>query len=129
RSFLGSIAAAAAFSLAMIIWRLPLLRSRTRLESLVSREAAFLYNNLFLVAFALTVLWGVIYPLVSEAVRGVAVTVGAPYYDFFAIAFGLPLVLLMGIGPLVGWRRASLRAVARSLLWPAGTALVVGILL
>jgi len=127
--FLGFIAVVAAASTALIIYRLPLLRSRTRLESLVSREAAFLYNNLFLVAFALTVLWGVIYPLVSEAVRGVAVTVGAPYYDFFAIAFGLPLVLLMGIGPLVAWRRASLRAVGRSLLWPAGTALIVGILL
>src|SRR4051794_14454668 len=127
--FLGFIAVVAAASTALIIYRLPLLRSRTRLESLVSREAAFLYNNLFLVAFALTVLWGVIYPLVSEAVRGVAVTVGAPYYDFFAIAFGLPLVLLMGIGPLVAWRRASVRAVGRSLLWPAGTALVVGILL
>jgi cytochrome c-type biogenesis protein CcmF len=127
--FLGFIAVVAAASTTLIIYRLPLLRSRTRLESLVSREAAFLYNNLFLVAFALTVLWGVIYPLVSEAVRGVAVTVGAPYYDFFAVAFGLPLVLLMGIGPLVAWRRASLRAVGRSLLWPAGTALAVGILL
>ena len=104
----------AAGSVALIIWRLPLLRSRTKLESLVSREAAFLYNNLFLVAFALTVLWGVVYPLVSEAVRGVAVTVGAPYYNFFAVAFGLPLVLLMGIGPLVAWRRASLRSLGRA---------------
>jgi cytochrome c-type biogenesis protein CcmF len=127
--FLGFIAVVAGASTALIIYRLPLLRSRTRLESLVSREAAFLYNNLFLVAFALTVLWGVIYPLVSEAVRGVAVTVGAPYYDFFAIAFGLPLVLLMGVGPLIAWRRASLRALGRSLLWPAGVALVVGVLL
>src|SRR5262245_58347036 len=114
--FLAFIAVVAGASTALILYRLPLLRSRTRLESLVSREAAFLYNNLFLVAFALTVLWGVIYPLVSEAVRGVAVTVGAPYYDFFAIAFGLPLVLLMGVGPLVAWRRASLRALGRSLL-------------
>ena len=99
---------------ALIIWRLPLLRSRTKLESLVSREAAFLYNNLFLVALALTVLWGVVYPLVSEALRGVAVTVGAPYYNFFAVAFGLPVVLLMGIGPLVAWRRASLRSLGRA---------------
>src|SRR5262245_30318639 len=127
--FLAFIAVVAGASTALILYRLPLLRSRTRLESLVSREAAFLYNNLFLVAFALTVLWGVIYPLVSEAVRGVAVTVGAPYYDFFAIAFGLPLVLLMGVGPLVAWRRASLRALGRSLLWPAAAALVVGVLL
>jgi cytochrome c-type biogenesis protein CcmF len=124
--FLGFIAVVAAGSAALILYRLPVLRTRTRLESLVSREAAFLYNNLFLVAFALTVLWGVVYPLVSEAVRGVAVTVGAPYYDFFAIAFGLPLVLLMGIGPLVAWRRASLRALGRTLLWPAGVAIVAG---
>ncbi|MGH3052237.1 MAG: heme lyase CcmF/NrfE family subunit, partial [Gaiellaceae bacterium] len=124
--FLGFIALVAAASTVLILRRVPLLRSRTRLESLVSREAAFLYNNLFLVALALTVLWGVIYPLVSEAVRGVAVTVGAPYYDFFAVVFGLPLVLMMGIGPLVAWRRASLKALAASLAWPGGAALVAG---
>jgi cytochrome c-type biogenesis protein CcmF len=124
--FLGFIAVVAAASIALILVRLPLLRARTRLESLVSREAAFLYNNLFLVALALTILWGVVYPLVSEAVRGVAVSVGAPYYDFFAIVFGLPLVLLMGIGPVVAWRRASLRSLGRQLAWPAGVALLVG---
>jgi cytochrome c-type biogenesis protein CcmF len=124
--FLGFIAVVIAASITLILVRLPLLRSPTRLESLVSREAAFLYNNLFLVALALTVLWGVVYPLVSEAVRGFAVTVGAPYFDFFAIAFGLPLVLLMGVGPLVAWRRASLRALGTSLLWPTGVALVTG---
>ena len=127
--FLGFIAVVAAFSIALIITRSPQLRSKTRMESLVSREAAFLYNNLFLVALALTILWGVIYPLVSEAARGVAVSVGAPYYDFFAIVFGLPLVLLMGIGPVVAWRRASLRSLARQLAWPTGVALAVGVLL
>jgi cytochrome c-type biogenesis protein CcmF len=127
--FLGFIALVAAASIALILVRLPLLRSPTRLESLVSREAAFLYNNLFLVALALTVLWGVVFPLVSEAVRGVAVTVGAPYYDFFAIAFGLPIVLLMGVGPLVAWRRASLRALGASLVWPAGVAFLAGVVL
>jgi cytochrome c-type biogenesis protein CcmF len=124
--FLAFIAVVIAASVTLILVRLPVLRSPTRLESLVSREAAFLYNNLFLVALALTILWGVVFPLVSEAVRGVALTVGAPYYNFFAIAFGLPLVLLMGIGPLVAWRRASLRALGKSLTWPAGVALTVG---
>ena len=127
--FLGFLAVAAVSSTALILWRQSLLRSRTRMESLVSREAAFLYNNLFLVAFALTVLWGVAYPLVSEAIRGVASTVGAPYYNFFAVAFGLPLVLLMGIGPLVAWRRASLRSIGTSVAWPAGVALACGIAL
>jgi cytochrome c-type biogenesis protein CcmF len=127
--FLGFIAVVVAFSIVLITTRVPQLRARTRMESLVSREAAFLYNNLFLVALALTILWGVVYPLVSEAVRGVAVSVGAPYYDFFAIVFGLPLILLMGIGPVVAWRRASLRSLARQLAWPTGVALAVGVLL
>jgi cytochrome c-type biogenesis protein CcmF len=126
---LGFICVVAAASFALIVFRLPLLRTRTRMESLVSREAAFLYNNLFLVALALTVLWGVAWPLVSEAIRGVASSVGAPYFDFFAIVFGLPLVLLMGLGPLVAWRRASLRALGAAVAWPAGIALACGIAL
>jgi cytochrome c-type biogenesis protein CcmF len=127
--FLGFICVAALFSTALIIWRLPLLRTRTRLESLVSREAAFLYNNLLLVALTLTVLWGVAFPLLSEAVRGEKFTVGPPYFDFFLRVFGIPLLLLMGIGPLVAWRRSSLRALGTSLIWPAVAALVAGVVL
>src|SRR6266516_972116 len=127
--FLGFIALAATFSTALILWRLPLLRARTKLESLASREAAFLYNNLLLVAFTLTVLWGVAFPLLSDAVRGEAVTVGPPYYDFFLKVFGLPLLLLMGIGPLVAWRRSSLRALGVSLAWPTAVALLAGAIL
>ena len=127
--FLGFIVVVVAFSTALIFRRLPSLRTRTRLESLASREAAFLYNNLLLVAFTLTVLWGVAFPLVSEAVRGETLTVGPPYYNFFLRVFGLPLLLLMGIGPLVAWRRSSLRALASSLAWPSAAALVAGALL
>jgi cytochrome c-type biogenesis protein CcmF len=127
--FLGFIVLVAAFATALIFYRLPLLRTRTRLESLVSREAAFLYNNLLLVAFTLTVLWGVAFPLLSEAVRGEPITVGAPYFNFFLRVLGLPLLLLMGIGPLVAWRRSSLRALGASLMWPAVVALVAGAVL
>jgi cytochrome c-type biogenesis protein CcmF len=127
--FLGFIIVVATFATAMIIYRLPLLRAKTRLESLVSREAAFLYNNLLLVALCLTVLWGVVWPLVSEAVRGEAVVVGRPYYDFFLRVFGLPLLLLMGIGPLIAWRRASLRGLGRMFVWPFGVALSTGAIL
>src|SRR4051794_4502083 len=123
---LGFIALVAAFSTALIFWRLPLLRTRTRLESLASREAAFLYNNLLLVAFTLTVLWGVAFPLISELVRSERITVGPPYFDFFLRIFGLPLLLLMGIGPLVAWRRSSLHALGRSLLGPLLFALACG---
>ena len=127
--FLGFIIVVAAFSVALILWRLPLLRSKTRLESLVSREATFLYNNLLLVALCLTVLWGVLFPIVSEAVRGTTLTIGPPYFNFFLRAFGLPLLLLMGIGPLVAWRRASLRSVGRTFVWPFAVSLLVGAIL
>src|SRR5918999_1095308 len=86
----------------------------------------FLYNNLLLVALCLTIFWGVMFPIVSEAVRGEAVTVGPPYYNFFLKAFGLPLLLLMGIGPLIAWRRASIRSLGRTFLWPLGVSLVAG---
>jgi cytochrome c-type biogenesis protein CcmF len=127
--FLSFIVLVVAVSLALVFWRLPLLRAKTRLESLVSREATFLYNNLLLVALCLTILWGVAWPLVTEAVRGESVVVGRPYYDFFLRVFGLPLLLLMGIGPLVAWRRASLRSLGKTFAWPAGAALGVGVVL
>ena len=127
--FLGFIVLVVAFSLALVFYRLQLLRARTKLESLVSREATFLYNNLLLVALTLTILWGVAWPILSEAVRGESVVVGPPYYNFFLRAFGLPLLLLMGIGPLVAWRRASLRGLLRTFIWPAGTALAAGAVL
>src|SRR6187401_829426 len=115
--FLGFICFVVAASLALLFYRLPLLRANTKLESLVSREATFLYNNLLLVALCLTILWGVTFPILSEAVRGEAVTVGRPYYNFFFRSFGLPLLLLMGIGPLIAWRRASLSSLGRTFLW------------
>jgi len=127
--FLGFICVIAVGSTALILLRLPLLRSKTKLESLVSREATFLYNNLLLVALSLTILWGVIYPLVSQLVRGEPSTVSKPYYDFFLHTFGLPLLLLMGIGPLVAWRRASVRALGRTFFWPLIVALVAGVVL
>jgi cytochrome c-type biogenesis protein CcmF len=127
--FLGFICLVTAGTAALILSRLPLLRARTRLESLVSREATFLYNNLLLVALTLTILWGVVYPLLSEAVRGESATVSKPYYNFFLHSFGLPLLLLMGIGPLVAWRRASVGAVARTFLWPLAAAVLAGTVL
>lgn len=127
--FLGFICVVVFGSLALLFARLPLLRTKTRLESLVSREAAFLYNNLLLVALTLTILWGVAYPLVYEAVVGESRIVGRGYYDFFLRVFGLPLLLLMGIGPLVAWRRASLRSLALTFAWPAGVAVVTGLVL
>ena len=127
--FLAFIAVVVAVSLGLVFWRLPQLRSQTKLESPVSREAAFLYNNLLLLALCLAIFWGVVYPMVSEAVRGEAVVLGRSYYDFFLRAFGLPLLLLMGIGPLVAWRKASLRSLVTTFRWPTAVALVAGFVL
>ncbi|MDQ3777494.1 MAG: heme lyase CcmF/NrfE family subunit [Actinomycetota bacterium] len=127
--FLGFIGLVLTASVALVVSRLPLLRAKTRLESPISREATFLYNNLLLVAFCLTILWGVLYPILTEWVRGEPITVGPPYYNFFLKAFGLPLLLLMGIGPLIAWRRASLRGLSRTFAWPAAVALAAGLML
>ncbi len=127
--FLAFIGVVVAVSVGLLLWRLPLLRSPTKLESPISREAAFLYNNLLLLALCLTILWGVVYPILSEAVRGEAVVLGREYYDFFLRVFGLPLLLLMGIGPLVAWRRASLASLLTTFRWPTAVALVTGAVL
>ncbi|MGH3136931.1 MAG: heme lyase CcmF/NrfE family subunit [Gaiellaceae bacterium] len=127
--FLAFIGVTVAVSLGLVFWRLPQLRSPTKLESPISREAAFLYNNLLLLALCLAILWGVVYPMLSEAIRGEAVVLGRSYYDFFLRAFGLPLLLLMGIGPLIAWRRASLRSLATTFRWPTLVALATGLTL
>ena len=124
--FLFFIALTVGVSLGLVFWRLPQLRSPTKLESPVSREAAFLYNNLLLLALCLTIFWGVVYPLISEAVRGEAVVLGRSYYDFFLRIFGLPLLLLMGIGPLIAWRRASIASLLTTFRWPTLVALAAG---
>src|SRR5919197_1009276 len=127
--FLAFVVISSLFSVAVVMWRLSQLRARTRLEAALSREATFLYNNLLLVALCLTVLWGVLFPIVTQLVKGETRTIGRPYYDFFLRTFGLPLLLLMGIGPLLAWRRTSFRALARMLAWPAAAAVAAGVVL
>ena len=127
--FLAFLVISSLFSVALILWRLPLLKAKTKLESALSREATFLYNNLLLVALCLTILWGVLFPIVTQLVKGEQRTIGRPYYDFFLRAFGLPLLFLMGIGPLIAWRKTSLRALARTLFWPIVVTIACGVAL
>jgi cytochrome c-type biogenesis protein CcmF len=127
--FLAFVVISSLFSVALILWRLPLLKARTKLESALSREATFLYNNLLLVALCLTILWGVLFPIVTQLVKGETRTIGRPYYDFFLRVFGLPLLLLMGIGPLIAWRRTSWHALWRTIAGPAIAAVAAGVVL
>jgi cytochrome c-type biogenesis protein CcmF len=126
---LGFLAVVLAGSLGLLIARLPTLRADHKLESVVSREATFLFNNLLLLALAFAVLWGVVFPILSEAVRGVRATVATPYYNFFLVIFGLPLLALIGIGPLIAWRRASPGSLWRTFRWPIVSALAGAALL
>ena len=105
------------------------LKSARTLESSLSREAAFLVNNLLLLGIAFVTLWGVVFPLISEVARGTTVTVGAPFYNQVNGPLLLALIFVMGVGPLLPWRRASVRALGRSLLIPGLISLVLIVLL
>ncbi len=95
------------------------LQSEQRLESLVSRESSFLFNNLVLLAACFVILWGTLFPILSEYVQGTKVTVGAPFYNRVAVPIGLFLLFLTGVGPLLPWRSTSLRAVRRNFVIPS----------
>jgi cytochrome c-type biogenesis protein CcmF len=124
RPFLVLIAAMIAGSIALVASRRRELRSEHRLDSLVSREAAFLLNNLVLVGLAFVVFWGTFFPLISEAVTGTRASVGPPWFDRYTVPLALVLVLLAGVGPLIAWRRATVPNLVRSLRLPLGAAAV-----
>jgi cytochrome c-type biogenesis protein CcmF len=116
--FLGFLALVMLTALGLVAWRWDALRSQGDLDSVVSRESAFLLNNVLLVAAAFTVFFGTVFPLLSEAVRGVKVSVGAPFFNQVNVPLFLSLIFLMGVGPLIAWRRASLENLKRNFLWP-----------
>ncbi|MGB7548192.1 MAG: cytochrome c-type biogenesis CcmF C-terminal domain-containing protein [Terracidiphilus sp.] len=95
------------------------LKSEQHLESLVSRESSFLFNNLVLLAACFVILWGTLFPILSEYVQGSKVTVGPPFYNRVAIPIGIFLLFLTGVGPLLPWRATSLRAIRRNFIVPS----------
>jgi cytochrome c-type biogenesis protein CcmF len=95
------------------------LKSENRLEALVSRESSFLFNNLLLLAACFTILWGTLFPLLSEWVQGTKVTVGAPFFNRVTIPIFLGLLLLTALGPLLSWRKTSLDSLRRNFAVPA----------
>ena len=105
------------------------LKSEHKLESLVSRESSFLFNNLLFLLACFTVLWGTWFPKLSEWIQHHTVTVGAPFYNKVAIPVALLLLLLTAMGPLLAWRKTSTESIRRNFQWPALGALVVGVLM
>jgi cytochrome c-type biogenesis protein CcmF len=95
------------------------LKSEHHLESLVSRESSFLFNNLVLLVACFVILWGTLFPILSEYVVGNKVTMGAPWYNKVAIPIGLFLLFLTGVGPLLPWRATSLKSIRRNFILPS----------
>jgi cytochrome c-type biogenesis protein CcmF len=119
-------------STALIISRLPLLRSQKRIDSMASREAVFLINNLLLVAMCVLVFWGTFFPLISELFTGTQSVLAAPWFDQYTTPLAVALVLFTGIGPLLAWRRISWQGIRRVFPIPtaaAGLALILLLLL
>lgn len=124
--FLGFLGVAVLVSAALVWMRRDRLQSESRLESFLSREAAFLLNNLLFVAAMFAVMWGTVFPLVSEGFFGQKINVGPPFYNRVNIPIGLLLLGLLGMGPVIAWRKATPRNLRRNFVLPVGVALVVG---
>jgi cytochrome c-type biogenesis protein CcmF len=119
----------AVFSFYLVFTRLNYLRSENELDSLISRESSFLFNNLILLAACLAVFWGTIFPLISETIQGEKITVGPPFFNKVNIPIGLSLLFLTGVAPLLAWRKTSARSIRRNFFLPAALGLILAVVL
>jgi cytochrome c-type biogenesis protein CcmF len=115
------------FSLTLLFLRLDYLKSENKLDSVVSRESGFLFNNWILLAAVFAVLWGTIFPIVSKAIENETITVGPPFFNKVAVPIGLLLLFLTGAGPLLAWRKTSFQSLRRNFTLPAILAAATGI--
>ncbi|MCW2923881.1 MAG: cytochrome biosis protein [Thermoleophilia bacterium] len=127
--FIGALAILVTAIMVLLFRSRELLRARHDVDSVVSREGLLLFNNLLLVSLALVVLWGVVYPLLTAAVSDSRIGLEKPWYDFFAAAFGLPMVLLLAFAPVVAWQGTPWRRVLRSMIASMVGAILVGAVL
>jgi cytochrome c-type biogenesis protein CcmF len=128
---LGYLALILVITLSLLAWRWDTLGERAELDAVLSRESVFLVNNVLLVAFCVTVFVGTLFPLLSEAVTGVKVSVGSPYFNWVTVPLALAIILMMAVGPLVPWRRGSWTVLGRLVRLPAllaiGGSVVIGL--
>ena len=126
--FLGFLIVVVSGYAGLLIFRSKELHSPAEFESYLSREAAFLFNNLMLIGIAFAVFWGTIFPVLSEAVRGVKITVGPPFFNRVAGPLALGLIFLMGVGPLIAWRRTTASNLVKSFAAPAIAGVTTGVI-
>ena len=127
--FLGFVFFILVVSFGLMSQRMQLLRSKKRIESFSSRESGFLFNNVVFIVMCFAVLWGTLFPVISEAVRGTKITVGAPFFNQINIPIGLVLLCLTGIGPLLVWRKTSKQSFIRNFTTPVIAGLVMALVL
>ncbi|AWN22010.1 cytochrome C biogenesis protein CcmF [Deinococcus irradiatisoli] len=126
--FLGFLAALLVGGVALSAWRTPKLRDLGEPPAPVSREGAFLAGNWLFLVFSVMVLLGTLFPVIVEAVTGRKNSIGAPFFDAFAVPLGLGLLLLMGVGPLLPWRRADGESLLRALRLPGGAGVLAALI-
>ena len=118
-----------AATVTLIVSRLDFLKSEAQMESVLSRESSFLFNNLVLLASCFAILWGTLFPVISEKFTGEKISVDAPFFNRINIPIAMFLLLLTGVGPLIAWRKSSFDSLRRSFLWPTVVGLVVDAIL
>lgn len=126
--FLTFVGIIVIFSLAVLIWKWPLLKADNDYEAVTSKESSFMINNLLLLGSAFAIFWGTMYPIVSELITGEKMTVGAPFFNRVNIPIFIAVVVLMGIAPLLAWRRSSFRLLGKNLAFPLAVAVVFWLL-
>ena len=114
-------------AVALLLYRLPELKSENELDSMFSREAAFLLNNWVLVGLAFATFWGTVFPVLSEWVRGVKITVGPPFFNKVNAPLGVLLLFLSGVGPIIAWRKASIKSLRRNFAIPVSVGILAGV--
>src|SRR5258706_6053971 len=129
RYFVVFLAVGIAATVYLILNRLDYLKSESQLESVLSRESSFLFNNLILLASCFAVLWGTLFPVITEAINGEKISVDAPFFNRVNIPIGLGLMLLTGVAPLIAWRKSSFESLKRAFMWPALSGLLVSLAL
>jgi cytochrome c-type biogenesis protein CcmF len=127
--FVAFLTVGIALTIYLILNRLDYLKSEAQLESVLSRESSFLFNNLILLASCFAVLWGTLFPVISEALTGEKISVDAPFFNRVQVPIAMFLMLLTGVGPLIAWRKSSLESLRRAFLWPMTAAAAVAIAL
>jgi cytochrome c-type biogenesis protein CcmF len=125
--FMAFIVVTLSGALYLILDRLPYLKPDSQMGSMVSRESSFLFNNLLLLVSCFAILWGTMFPVLSDWYNGEKITVGPPFFNRVNVPIAIFLLFLTGVGPLLAWRKASTNSLKRNFLWPAAISLAAGI--